>query len=164
MAFLPFHENPEVEKHMIFCWENKILTTFEKTERESYNKALEIYKKETGDDNLYILDDTYDIDGSLRTNLSALHYKERKNCSRFWEIHDVLEYKEMINKHKKGDKIEMFLKPTNGGCSPEDHEHIIGRLIDNNEECIKIKSDKNDELRKIKYIDIALIDDGHINI
>ncbi|WP_315069337.1 hypothetical protein [uncultured Clostridium sp.] len=160
MAFLPFHEDPKIQKRMFFNLENKILTTFPKSDREIYTQALHLYRKETNDDNLYISDDTYDIDGSLRPNLCALQYNERNDdWSRFWKIYDIFKYKKIINKYEKDAKIEIFLKPTNGGCLPQDHEYIIGKLINNNEEHVEVKLDKNGELRIIKYTDIALIDE-----
>lgn len=159
MSFLPFHEEPEMQKAAFYYLEKKIISTFSKTKKEIYDNALEIYKKETGDDNFYITKEAHDIDGELTDHLYAVHYKEHRDASEFWNIYYTIEYKSAISQYAKDDEIEMYLKPTNGGILPQDHENIMGILVDNSEEYVTVKLKKNGELRTIKYIDIAIIID-----
>ena len=159
MAFIPFHENPEVQKAAFHALENKILTTFSENKKDIYDNALEIYKKETGDSNLYITKENHYINGALANDLYTLHYKENRDASRFWNIFYTLEHKNGIGRYMQDAEIEIYLKPTNGGILPQDHEHIIGKLVDKDEEYATIKLNKDGDLRTINYADIAIIID-----
>lgn len=159
MSFLPFDENPEVERAAFYALEKKIFTTFHESEKEIYDNALEIYKKETGDNNLYIAKITHFMDKELGDYLYALQYKERRDASKFYSILDTLRYKNYVSQHFKDDEIEIYMKPTNGGILPQDHENIIGKLVDKDEVYATIKLRENGKLRTIKYEDIAIIID-----
>lgn len=165
-----FHENPRIQARMEkalairdFNEKNNILTTPLRTEKEFYDTVLEIYNKEIGDNNLYISNVTYDMDGALMLNEYAIKYKElNKNLSKFWEIRDILNYKEILSEYKKDiDTISIYIKQRDTDGKLIGYENIIGILVDYNDKYIKIKSNKNYEVLIIKYIDVELIDDEY---
>lgn len=146
---------------MRFSEKNKIIYNFSKSRKSIYEKAIEIYKKETNIDNFYISDDAYDIYGSLVPNCYSLRYKEdRDDYSRFDSIYNVVDHKEIISNFEIDTEINLLVWKKDSDEEIIGEEKITGKLIDSNDECIKIQLDKNNELLIIKYIDISFIDDG----
>lgn len=167
VRILPYDEDPKIQAMIEegfarkdFNEKNNILTTPLRAEKKFYDTVLEIYNKEIGDNNLYVSKNTYDMDGALMLNEYSIKYKEwNENISKFHEIREALEQKEIINKYKENDKINLYIKIKDINDEWIGHENITGKLIQKNEKCIEVKSDKNGDILTIKYIDILLVDE-----
>lgn len=163
----PFDEDPRIQAAIEkadairdFNRKNNILRTPLRTEKEFYDTVLEIYNKEIGDNNLYVTKITYDMNGALMLNEYAIKYRERnENINKFHEIREALEQKEIINKYKENDKINLYIKVKDTNHEWTGHENIAGKLIQKNEKYIEVKLDKNDDILTIKYTDILLVDE-----
>ena len=167
IRILPYDEDPKIQAMIEegfarkdFNEKNNILTTPLRTEKEFYDNVLEIYNKEIGDNNLYVSKNTYNINGALMLNEYAIKYREyNENLSRFHEIREALEQKEIIKKYKENYKINLYVKVKDINGKWTGHENITGELIQKNEKCIAVKLDKNDDILTIKYTDILFIDE-----
>lgn len=62
------------------------VTNFDTKDRNKYDRAIELYKMQTGDESLYIKSEAYDINGVCRVSMNSLHVKYRHNLSIFWKI------------------------------------------------------------------------------
>ncbi len=67
-----------------------LLTNFNTKDRSKYEKAIEEYKKETGDCSLYIEEEAYWVNGYRDITMNALKASRNMDRSKFWKIFDTL--------------------------------------------------------------------------
>lgn len=64
--------------------ENTFITNFPKYEKEKYKKVI----KESGADDMFILDDGYDDRGMLLEDMCSMHCASARDLSSFWRVFD----------------------------------------------------------------------------
>jgi hypothetical protein len=81
----------------------RVLTNFDIKDRNKYEKALKIYKKQTGDNTLYIVNDAYWMDGTKDNTMNSLKTSNNKDRSCFWRIFDNIkqEFNTSNKKYRK---------------------------------------------------------------
>ena len=69
--------------------DTSLLTNFNISKRNIYEKAIASYKKNGGKLNIYIEEDAYWSNGHLDKQMNSLHTSDKlKDHGEFWEVYD----------------------------------------------------------------------------
>jgi hypothetical protein len=68
-----------------------LITNFNNSELEKYQKAVTLYNKQINFERLYILDKAFDCESRPLNNYNSLHTNQVADLTEFWKIFDNLD-------------------------------------------------------------------------